>query len=100
MAPHRLLELLSPYAPDDFLAGIYPGDFRGGRRPGVSAGQLRRTHLLAVWTATHSLNLVVASLPEPPAWRRFALSGRAGPPLPVSGATVAKCSWIVQYIIA
>ena len=58
--PHRLLELLSPYAADDFLAGIYPGDFTGGRRPGVSAGQLRRTRLLAVWTATHSLNLVVA----------------------------------------
>jgi hypothetical protein len=38
----------------------------------LSTSQLWRTHLLAVLTSTHSLNLVVAQLPEQAAWRRFA----------------------------
>jgi hypothetical protein len=41
--------------------------------------QLWRTHLLAVLTSTHSLNLVVAQLPEQPAWRRFARLRRTLP---------------------
>jgi hypothetical protein len=69
---NRLLELLSPYAPDDFIAEVCPRCFTGGRRHALSATQLWRTHLLAVLTSTHSLNLLVAQLPEQVAWRRFA----------------------------
>jgi len=76
---NRLLELLSPYAPDDFIAEICPRAFTGGRRHVLSAAQLWRTHLLAVLTSTHSLNLVVAQLPEQPAWRRFARLRRTLP---------------------
>jgi hypothetical protein len=67
----RLLELVSPYVPDDFIAEICPRHFTGGRRHALSAAQLWRTHLLAVLTSTHSLNLLVAQLPEQAAWRRF-----------------------------
>ncbi|MSU56894.1 MAG: hypothetical protein EXS35_01700 [Pedosphaera sp.] len=76
---NRLLELLSPYAPDDFIAEICPRDFTGGRRHVLSATQLWRTHLLAVLTSTHSFNLVVAQLPEQAAWRRFARLRRTLP---------------------
>jgi Transposase domain (DUF772) len=69
---NRLLELVSPYAPDDFIAEVCPRHFTGGRRHALSAAQLWRTHLLAVLTATHSLNLLVRQLPEQAAWRRFA----------------------------
>ena len=68
----RLLELVSPYAPDDFIAEVCPRHFTGGRRHALSAAQLWRTHLLAVLTSTHSLNLLVTQLPEQAAWRRFA----------------------------
>src|SRR6266446_1429868 len=67
-----LLELLSPYVPDDFIAEVCPRDFTGGRRHVLSAAQLWRTHLLAGLTSTHSLNLVATQLPEQAAWRRFA----------------------------
>lgn len=43
---NRLLDLLSPYAPDDFIAEICPRDFTGGRRHDLSAAQLWRTPLL------------------------------------------------------
>jgi hypothetical protein len=76
---NRLLELLSPYAPDDFIAEICPRDFTGGRRHDLSAAQLWRTHLLALLTSTHSLNLVVAQLAEQGAWRRFARLRRVLP---------------------
>jgi len=68
----RLLELVSPYAPDDFIAGVCPRHFTGGRRHALSAVQLWRTHLLAVLTSTHPLNLLVTQLPEQAAWRHFA----------------------------
>jgi hypothetical protein len=68
----RLLELLSPYVPDDFMVEVCPRQFTGGRRHALSAAQLWRTHLLAGLTTTHSLNLVVVQLPEQVAWRRFA----------------------------
>ena len=68
----HLLELVSPYAPDDFIAEICPRCFTGGRRHALGAAQLWRTHLLAVLTSTHSLNLLVRQLPEQAAWRRFA----------------------------
>jgi hypothetical protein len=67
-----LLEVLSDYVPDDFSAGWCPRTVTGGRRHDLSAAQLWRAHLLAVLTSTHSLNLIVAQLPEQPAWRRFA----------------------------
>lgn len=76
---NRLLELLSPYAPDDFIAEICPRDFTGGRRHDLSAAQLWRTHLLAVLTSTHSLNLLAMQLPEQAAWRRFARLRRTLP---------------------
>lgn len=69
---NHLLELVSPYAPDDFIAELCPRCFTGGRRHALSAAQLWRTHLLAVLTSTHSLNLLVRQLPEQAAWRRFA----------------------------
>lgn len=75
----RLLELLSPYAPDDFIAEICPRDFTGGRRHVLSAAQLWRTHLLAALTCRHSLNLLVTQLPEQAAWRRFARLRRTSP---------------------
>ncbi len=68
----HLLDLVSPYAPDDFIATVCPRHFTGGRRHALSAPQLWRTHLLAVLTSTHSLNLLVTQLPEQAAWRRFA----------------------------
>jgi Transposase domain (DUF772) len=75
----RLLELLSPYAPDDFIAAVCPRSFTGGRRHALSAAQLWRTHLLAVLSSTHSFNLLVAQLPEQVAWRRFARLRRTLP---------------------
>ena len=75
----QLLELVSPYAPDDFIAEVCPRHFTGGRRHALSAAQLWRPHLLAVLTSTHSLNLLVAPLPEQAAWRRFARLRRALP---------------------
>src|SRR5271169_773180 len=68
----RLIELVSPYGPDAFIAEVCPRHFTGGRRHALSAAQLWRTHLLAVLTSTHSLNLLVTQLPEQAAWRRFA----------------------------
>ena len=75
----HLLELLSPYAPDDFIAEVFPRQCTAGRRHGLSAAQLWRTHLLAVLTSTHSLNLLLAQLPEQTAWRRFARLRRTLP---------------------
>jgi len=69
---NALLELISDFVPDDLIAELCPRRATGGRRHGLSAPQLWRTHLLAVLTATHSVNLLVAQLPEQPVWRRFA----------------------------
>jgi len=74
-----LLKLLSGYVPDDFIAGFCPRTLTGGRRHDLSAAQLWRVHLLAVLTSTHSLNLIVAQLPEQPAWRQFARLRRHPP---------------------
>lgn len=74
-----LLESLSEYVPDDFIAKLCARDFTGGRRHGLSAPQLWRVHLLALLTSTHSLNLVVAQLSEQPGWRRFARLRRVYP---------------------
>ena len=68
---NRLLNLLSSYVPDAFIHDLCPRQFTGGRRCALSAPQLWRVHLLPLLTSTHSLNLVVAQLPEQAAWRRF-----------------------------
>ena len=64
-----LLERVSDYVPDDFIARLCARDFTGGRRHALNAPQLWRVHLLALLTSTHSLNLVVAQLSEQPGWR-------------------------------
>ncbi|MEO5804291.1 MAG: transposase [Verrucomicrobiota bacterium] len=76
---NALLERLSGYVPDDFIAALCPHDFTGGRRHVLSAAQLWRVHLLAGLTTTRSLNLLVAQLPEQSAWRRFARLRRVVP---------------------
>jgi len=76
---HRLLDCVSDYVPDDFIANICARDYTGGRRHALSSPQLWRVHLLALLTSTHSLNLVVAQLSEQPAWRRFARLHRIYP---------------------
>jgi hypothetical protein len=76
---HRLLELVSPHVPDAFIHDLCPRQFTGGRRCALSAPQLWRVHLLALLTSTHSLNLVVAQLPEQAVWRRFCRLRREGP---------------------
>ena len=68
---HCLLELVSPHVPDAFIHDLCPRQFTGGRRYAWSAPQLWRVHRLPLLTSTHSLNLVVAQLPEPAAGRRF-----------------------------
>ena len=68
---HHLLDLISPYVPDGFIHDLCPRQFTGGRRCALSGPQLWRVHLLPLLTSTHSLNLVVAQLPEQAAWRRF-----------------------------
>ncbi len=75
----RLLEMLAPYVPDAFITQLYPRASTGGRRCTLSAAQLWRVHLLAVLTSSHSLNLIVAQLPEQAAWRRFCGLCRALP---------------------
>lgn len=67
-----LLEMLSPYVPDDLinsLVAVGPGP---GRRSVFSAAQLFRVSLLALLTPVHSFNLLVNLLPENRTWRAFA----------------------------
>jgi len=68
----ELLELLSPFVPDDFINQSWPQARTGGRRLRHSAAQLFRVHLLSLLTPVHSLNLLVRLLPEQRGWRRFA----------------------------
>ena len=74
-----LLDQLSDYVPDDFISELCPRGYTGGRRHGLNAAQLWRVHLLPGLTSTRSLNLIVAQLPEQPAWRRFARLRRVWP---------------------
>ena len=67
-----LLELLSPYVPDEFINQLLPRRRGVGRRSCFSAAQLWRVHLLSPLTGTHSHNGIVRLLPEQRAWRRFA----------------------------
>src|ERR1019366_812237 len=54
----QLLELVSPYAPDDFIAEVCPRHFTGGGRGALSAPPLWCPHLLAGLVATHHHHLV------------------------------------------
>jgi hypothetical protein len=67
-----LLELLSPFVPDDFINECWPQGHTGGRRRDYSAAQLYRIHLLSLLTPVHAVNLLVKLLPEQRAWRKFA----------------------------
>ena len=60
----ELLELLSPFVPDDFINRAWPQTRTGGRRRQHSAAQLFRVHLLSLLTPVHSLNLLVRLLPS------------------------------------
>jgi len=68
----ELLRCVSPYIPDDFINEQLPLGPTGGRRRAFSAAQLWRTHLLALLTPAHSVNLVLELLPGQTAWREFA----------------------------
>ena len=68
----ELLDILSPFVPDDFINSRWPHPHRRGRRLSYSQAQLFRVHLLAVLSPVHSFNLLARLLPEQPAWRRFA----------------------------
>jgi len=68
----QLLSLLDLFVPDSFInEELNTRPARGPRRY-FSAAQLWRTHLLTVLTPVHSLNQLVALLPEQRAWRSFA----------------------------
>jgi hypothetical protein len=73
---NQLLRILDPHVPDGFINEHWSGRPKRGPRPAFSAAQLWRLHLLAVLTPVHSLNLLLAMLPEQPAWRHFARLGR------------------------
>ena len=67
-----LLQVLSPYVPDDLINSLC-GQPSGPGRPALfSAAQLFRIHLLALLTPAHSFNLVVQLLAEHRTWRVFA----------------------------
>ena len=67
-----LLELLSPFIPDDFINAGWPDGTTGGRHREHTAAQLFRVHLLCLLSPVHSVNLLVKMLPEQRAWRKFA----------------------------
>lgn len=67
-----LLEELSPFLDDDMINCVLPEPGGPGRPRGFCSAQLFRVLLLALLTPAHSYNLLLASLPENRAWRRFA----------------------------
>jgi hypothetical protein len=67
-----LLELLSPFVPDDHLNELLPRHRGRGRRSEWSAAQLYRVLLLLFLTPARSSNLLCQLLPEQRTWRRFA----------------------------
>jgi hypothetical protein len=69
---NRLLDILDPFVPDDFINQRWSARPMRGPRWRFSAAQLWRVHLLALLTPVHSLNLLTAMLPEQRAWRNFA----------------------------
>jgi hypothetical protein len=69
---NQLLERLDPFVPDDFINARWNARPVRGPRWQFSAAQLWRTHLLALLTPVHSLNLLTQLRPEQRAWRAFA----------------------------
>ena len=67
-----LLQVLSPFVPDDFINALFARPSGRGRRALFSAAQLFRVHLLALLTPAHSFNLLVQLLAEHRPWRSFA----------------------------
>jgi hypothetical protein len=67
-----LLEVISPYIPDDLINALFPPRTGRGRPPLFSAAQLFRVNLLVLLTPAHSFNLVVTLLAEHRPWRDFA----------------------------
>jgi hypothetical protein len=67
-----LLEVISPYIPDDLINSLFAEKTGRGRPSLFSAAQLFRVNLLALLTPAHSFNLVVSLLAEHRAWRDFA----------------------------
>src|SRR5262245_58696181 len=68
-----LLDLLSPFVPDDFINTRWPRvTRRPGRRPSLSAAQLWRSHLLICLWPTRAFNAVQRALSEQRLLRRFA----------------------------
>jgi len=72
------LAVLDPFVPDQFINERWSMRPTRGPRWRFSAAQLWRVHLLALLTPAHSMNLLVALLPEQPAWRAFACLRRLG----------------------
>ena len=68
----KLLDLLDPHIPDDFINEHWRRRPARGQRPKFSAAQLWRLPLLALLTPVHAFNLLLALLPEQPHWRAFA----------------------------
>jgi hypothetical protein len=66
------LGLIDPYVPDQFISEHWTMRPVRGPRWQFSSAQLWRVHLLALLTPVHSIILLVAMLPEQPAWRSFA----------------------------
>ena len=67
----KLLDLLDPHIPDDFINQHWQGRPARGPRLKFSAAQLWRMHLLALLTPVHAFNLLLALLPEQRQWRAF-----------------------------
>jgi len=67
-----LLEVISPYIPDDLINSLFAEKVGRGRPPLFSAAQLFRVSLLALLTPAHSFNLVATLLAEHRPWRDFA----------------------------
>jgi len=68
----KLLDLIDPHIPDDFINRHWHWRPARGQRPKFSAAQLFRLHLLVLLTPVHRFNLLLASLPEQRKWRAFA----------------------------
>jgi hypothetical protein len=55
----KLLDLLDPYIPDDFINEHWRWRPVRGQRPKFSAAQLWRLHLLVLLTPVHAFNLLL-----------------------------------------
>ena len=68
----KLLALLDPHIPDDFINEHWQWRPARGQRPKFNAAQLWRLHLLVLLTPVHAFNLLLTSLPEQRRWRDLA----------------------------